>query len=130
MVEDNLQPWLGNENDGYRRAGIQVSLLKLMRKPEWDIQRTLDLHGLTQKQAEAQTRSFITRNQLQGKLRLCIIHGKGRNSETPVLRNWLHPWLFEQSEVLAFTHPQAALGGSGATVVLLKRLEDGSAKMR
>jgi len=51
-----------------------------------------------------------------------VIHGKGLGSinKEPVLKNKVRSWLVQKEEVIAFCQAQAADGGSGALVVLLK----------
>ena len=57
--------------------------------------------------------------------RLCvkIIHGKGLRSRAagPVLKRMVDSVLRKRGDVIAFASAKAAEGGTGATLVLLKR---------
>jgi DNA-nicking Smr family endonuclease len=50
------------------------------------------------------------------------VHGKGLGSpgKAPVLKNKVHGWLAQRSEVLAFVQARPLDGGAGALVVLLR----------
>ena len=50
------------------------------------------------------------------------MHGKGLGSpgKAPVLKEKVHKWLVQKSEVVAFVQAQPAQGGAGALVVLLQ----------
>ena len=53
-----------------------------------------------------------------------VVHGKGLGSpgKAPVLKEKVHRWLVQKSEVVAFVQAQPAQGGAGALVVLLQPL--------
>ena len=85
---------------------------------------TLDLHGLSQREARQAVEGFVRRVHREGLSVVCIVHGKGHHSEdgVGVLQQAVVSALTETaaaSQVLAFVTAPAALGGSGALLVEL-----------
>jgi DNA-nicking Smr family endonuclease len=86
---------------------------------------TLDLHGLSQREARDTVTSWVRQMHKKGLSILCIVHGKGQHSEggLGVLREVVVRALTETSAsmcVLAFVTAPEACGGSGALLVELK----------
>jgi len=86
---------------------------------------TLDLHGMTQREAREAVVSFVRRCHRKGLDAVCIVHGKGQHSEdgVGVLRETAVRALIETAAaplVRAFVTAAPALGGTGALVVELK----------
>jgi DNA-nicking Smr family endonuclease len=83
----------------------------------------LDLHGLTGAQGAAQLAEFLRSAQARGLQCVRIIHGKGLRSgqRGPVLKNTVNTLLRRAGPVLAFTSARPNAGGTGATLVLLRR---------
>jgi DNA-nicking Smr family endonuclease len=109
------------EDHAYLRPGLPREVLRKLRRVHWVVQDELDLHGLTGDEAALETARFLAESVRRGLRCLRIIHGKGlgsRNRE-PVLKGRIRKLLARKSEVLAFSEPPAAHGGSGAVVVLL-----------
>ena len=69
----------------------------------------------------------MLRSRADGRRAVLVIHGRGQNSEAgePVLRPALHDWLASaagaRAGVMAFAPAPPRAGGTGATVVLLRR---------
>lgn len=87
--------------------------------------QTLDLHGMTQREARDAVSGFVRNAHRDGLRVLCIIHGKGHHSEggQGVLRDSVVEVLTETAaalRVLAFVTAPESLGGSGALLVELK----------
>jgi DNA-nicking Smr family endonuclease len=80
---------------------------------------TLDLHGFTQAQSEAELRRFLYVSQLQGKIWVKVITGK-----SGVLRQ-RGPDLFKKNGALmsAYTEARSEDGGSGAFYVRIRYTE-------
>lgn len=86
---------------------------------------TLDLHGMTQREAREAVVGFVRRCHRQGLDVVCVVHGKGQHSEdgVGVLRDAAVRALLETAAaplVRAFVSAPPALGGSGALLVELK----------
>ena len=93
-----------------------------LRRGKWSIQRQLDLHGLRSDDARDALAAFLRESCKQGVRCVRVVHGKGLGSpgKAPVLKNKVHGWLAQRSEVLAFVQARPLDGGAGALVVLLR----------
>lgn len=106
----------------FRRAGVQDSILRKLRRGQYRIEAELDLHGHTVAQAKQVLREF-----LEGMLRaqarcVRIVHGKGLRSghRGPVIKNAVNALLQRTDAVLAFCSARPVDGGTGAIYVLLR----------
>lgn len=99
------------------------------------IDGAIDLHGLTQREAETALKNFLIRAQQDDKKTVLVITGKGRKkdyADTPfelgvpepgVLRRSVPLWLDAMPNViLSYTTSHIKHGGSGALYVRLRRL--------
>ena len=111
------------EDISFLRPGIARSNLKKLRSGQWVMDAELDLHGLTSIEAKIELVAFLHRAKKRGYRCVRIIHGKGLGSKNrePVLRQKVRNWLQQKDEVLAFCHARPVDGGSGATLVILKK---------
>ncbi len=102
--------------------GVDGSTQKKFSKEKFDIQASLDLHGYTHDTAFDAVISFIKKSHAAHKRCVVIITGKG-----DVLRGALPKWL-ENPEVknliLQTRQPSNSLGGSGALMILLRRIRN------
>lgn len=107
----------------YTQSGLQHRTIKQLKRGQFAIEATLDLHGCHRDQANLMLHKFIDHAQQQHKRHIIIIHGKGLSSPqgTAVLKNHVNYWLRNHSSVLAFCSALARDGGSGAIYVLLKK---------
>jgi len=103
-----------------------------MKRCEYKIEATLDLHGKTEAVAYEAVSAFIKNAYLQNKRCVLIITGKGLNqnpdedifSEKGKLKERTPVWLNSEQLrplILGFTHPTQNLGGSGALYILLRK---------
>ncbi|MDH5485644.1 MAG: Smr/MutS family endonuclease [Gammaproteobacteria bacterium] len=124
-LSDDFIPECGDYLE-FMRPGIQKSLLKQIRNGKLGVEARLDLHGYTRDDARKNLLQFIADAQAQGCKLVCIVHGKGYNSEDgrPVLKAMVNKWLQQIEPVLAFTSAQPKDGGSGAVYVLIKKFQD------
>ena len=81
------------------------------------------MHALTAAAGATQLAQFLQQARGRGLACVRIIHGKGlRSGQTgPVLKNTVNTLLRRADAVLAFTSARPAAGGTGATLVLLRR---------
>ncbi len=110
----------------FLRPGVSRQTLRRLRNRYWAVQDHLDLHGLTQDAARQQLALFLE-HVVQNHYRcVLIIHGKGLSSAdgVPVLKHRVGGWLAQYRVVLAFCQARPEDGGSGATLVLLKKTTD------
>ena len=111
-------------------VGVDKRTAGRMKRGKLPVEGRLDLHGLTQNEAERALATFLARSQERGHRCVLVITGKGgqRRDEdferTGVLRRMVPRWLnapANRARVLAFDQAQAQHGGGGALYVLLKR---------
>lgn len=107
--------------DGFRRAGVQESVLRRLRRGRIRTEAQLDLHGLTEAQAVALAEEFLLASARHGRRCVRLIHGKGLRPDGrgSVLRGAVHALLRRLPLVAAYTAARPAAGGRGATEVLL-----------
>ena len=120
-----LQPADFRQGDyaGIDSAGIDRSNARRLRQGRMDIDDIIDLHGMTQAEAQTRLRSFIQRAAFSGNRTVLIITGKGRAGQG-ILRARVPEWLKEpplSQLVIAISDAQPGDGGTGALYVRLKR---------
>ncbi|MBP5401695.1 MAG: Smr/MutS family protein [Treponema sp.] len=84
------------------------------------IDATIDLHGLTQDEAWNTLNVFVENCKRKGCKKILIIHGKGNHSQNPVLGNLVRLFIEKNPLLGKSGHPDAKLGSSGATWVIIK----------
>ena len=111
-----------DDNLSFRRPGVGTDVTQKLRKGKWSIQKQIDLHGYRSDEAREALGAFIRESHKQGIRCVRVVHGKGLGSpgKAPVLKEKVHKWLVQKSEVVAFVQAQPAQGGAGALVVLLQ----------
>jgi len=111
-----------DEHLSFRRPGVGPDVPQKLRRGKWSIQRQVDLHGLRTDEAREALTAFIREAHRHGIRCVRVVHGKGLGSpgKTPVLKDKVHRWLVQKSEVVAFVQAQPAHGGAGALLVLLQ----------
>jgi DNA-nicking Smr family endonuclease len=107
----------------FRRAGVPEAVLRRLRRGLYRVESEIDLHGLTAAEAAASLGHFLRVAQQRQLHCLQVIHGKGLRSGArgPVLKNLVNTLLRQADPVLAFASARPIAGGTGATLVLLKR---------
>lgn len=112
----------GGEALSYLREGHDPRLLKRLRAGAIAVEDEIDLHHLRLEPARQVLREFLAEAREQGLACLRIIHGKGqRSANGPVLKALVDSSLRRQGDVVAFSSATARAGGTGATLVLLRR---------
>lgn len=111
-----------DERLSFLRPGIGPDVAQKLRRGKWTIQGQVDLHGLRSDEAREALSAFIRDAHRAGWRCVRVVHGKGLGSpgKTPVLKDKVHRWLVQKSEVAAFVQAQPVQGGAGALVVLLQ----------
>jgi DNA-nicking Smr family endonuclease len=106
---------------------LAVNRLRQLKKGVINVDRQLDLHGLTRDEALAAMPRFLQNARSHGEKAVLIITGKGNNSPgEPVLQQAVTGWLRLQGKehVLEFAPAPREMGGSGAFVVFLRGKEE------
>jgi len=109
-------------------SGVGKNIMRQLKRGQIPVQDHIDLHGLTQKDAEIKVRDFLIRSQGRGLQCVLIVHGRGLNSpdNIPVLKERLPVWLNRgpaRRIVKAFASARPYDGGTGAIYVLIRRLK-------
>lgn len=126
----SLKPLGVGETDNIDRRTAEK-----FKRGEFPIQRTLDLHGLTEKDAFDAVEAFIKNVYLDGLRCVLIITGKGTLREDDdwferkgILKDRVPQWLNTpelRPLILSFSQALPADGGEGALYVLLRRHRNG-----
>jgi DNA-nicking Smr family endonuclease len=109
-----------------RAPGIDRRMLQRLRAGDYPVEAEHDLHGQTREQAAGTLERFVASARLAGKRCVLVIHGRGTGSgpEGPVLKSAATEWLTHGRigrHVMAFASAPPDRGGTGATLVLLRR---------
>lgn len=114
ILDKDAVPDRGKENaPGARRR-------RLLAKPA---DAVIDLHGLTRDEAWTALETFFDTGRRQGFEKLLVIHGKGNHSGgEAVLKATVQRFIETCPFAGESGHGRAAVGGNGATWVLLKEM--------
>lgn len=113
LPEDELRPLTGNRLKQLKRGIIQLD-------------RQLDLHGLSREEALEALLPFLQTARAAGEKGVLVITGKGMHSvDGPVLQQMVASWLRDQGRELILEYAPAPkeLGGSGAFIIFLRPLD-------
>jgi DNA-nicking Smr family endonuclease len=110
----------------YELKADSVSIKDVKKLAQMNIDLELDLHGLTQAEAEQSITQFINQAIHHRERYLCIIHGQGRHSKDgkSVLKDFTYQWLEHgpfSSHILIAT-PSKQSGGGACHILLRKAL--------
>ncbi len=125
-LSDDYQPHSSADSDqhaGFARPGVQQSVLRKLRRGQFNAEAELDLHGLTVIEARTALLHFLHQCRDRGFRHVRVIHGQGNSSHLgrPVLKGKVRLWLQQLNEVLALCPARPEHGGEGAIYLLLKR---------
>jgi DNA-nicking Smr family endonuclease len=85
-------------------------------------QATLDLHGMTSREAEQALERFILLSRRRGLRKVLIVHGKGNHSRgEPVLQRVVRKYLEKSPYTGAFGPAERRHGGRGATWAVVRK---------
>ncbi|MGA9524436.1 MAG: Smr/MutS family protein [Myxococcaceae bacterium] len=106
-------------------AGLDRRMTDRLRRGEYPVQGTLDLHGMVRVDAKKALEDFILTSRRAGKRCVLVVHGRGLHSDDqiPVLKESVQVWLSRgrvAREVIAFCSARPQDGGAGAVYVLLR----------
>jgi DNA-nicking Smr family endonuclease len=128
VLDESLGPPSGGEVQPgdellFRRPGVPETVLRRLRQGVFRVEGVLDLHGLNASDGARQLREFLRYARARELRCVRIIHGKGLRSGTrgPVLKQAVNTLLRQADLVLAFASARPRDGGTGATLVLLRR---------
>ncbi len=104
--------------------GLKTFLEKLLHQSSGDIKPTLDLHGLSVKEALEQTRDFVMASHRSGLPVVRVVYGKGLGSPggKGVLREVIPKWCENEGKawIESFRREVDEKGGDGTILLYLK----------
>lgn len=104
--------------------GINPLVMEKLRKGEFSVQKTLDLHGLSIESARESFDYFLSDAVKNGLKCVKVIHGRGlRSKRDPTIKDYLKTWIVRAMHrrwVTAFSNAAMSDGGPGATCILLR----------
>ena len=104
-------------------SGIDRTSARRMQRGQVPIEDRLDLHGLSQQQAQKEVKAFIGSAVQKNFRYVLIITGKGRDGHG-ILREKVPEWLKDSPlcfQINAISYAQPKDGGKGALYIRLKR---------
>ena len=125
--EDLSELKLGNTDN------IDANTAKRFKRGDFPIEARLDLHGYHEDEAREAVFDFVQKAYIEGKRCIIIITGKGLSHNEGndnilipkgKLKESVPLWLNSKNLrplILAYNHPPAKLGGSGALYIMLRR---------
>ena len=106
----------------WKKNGVQNAVFDRLRRGDYALEGSLDLHRKTVAQARIEVFEFLQRTRALGQRHVLISPGKGEISATPGrLKSYLAHWLEQHPEVIAFCSAQRHHGGVGAVYVLVRK---------
>lgn len=105
------------------RPGVQHGVFSKLRRGQYEVEASLDLHRNTVEQARVELWGFLDQCSSLGLRTVMVLHGKGdRNPQQPAtIKSYTAKWLMDIDTVLAYHSAQPRHGGAGALYVLLKK---------
>jgi DNA-nicking Smr family endonuclease len=108
-----------------RRVDLSMDMVRKLRRGQFPVDATLDLHGLRAEEANEAVHNFLRQKRASGERCLLIVHGKGEHTPrgVGVLRGEMSAWLSQgkgSDHVAAFSTATPDDGGEGAIYVLLR----------
>lgn len=100
----------------YVRHANSHNVLKNLKKGKYDPDISLDLHGLTQYQAQKELGKLIAKCQKEKIFCAHVIHGYGEK----ILKKQTPFWLSQHPDVIAFHQAPKTFGSSAAIIVILE----------
>ncbi|MCW8885691.1 MAG: Smr/MutS family endonuclease [Motiliproteus sp.] len=128
-LSDELRTLVDSEEELiYAQPGIQLRMMRKLKKGQIPWQEGIDLHGYTVDQAREELGRFIRQTSHRGLRSVIVVHGKALNEDgTPaILKSYTNDWLQQMHQVLAFVSALPQDGGTGALYVLLKKPQSSS----
>lgn len=123
-ISDGLSDHYSNDEVAtyFLRPGLNRMTLRKLRRGQWPVQDTIDLHGFNSDEARRSLVDFLYHSLHNGLRCVNVIHGKGWRTEggEGILKIRVRNWLTQHPQVLAFCEAPANAGGGGAVWVLLK----------
>lgn len=107
----------------FRRDGVQHGVFKRLKRGDYGIEASLDLHHHSLRQAREALFNFIQLCHRRGVRSAIVVHGMGRHSKPhpALLKSYVVKWLKQLEPVMAFNSAQRHHGGAGSVYVMLRK---------
>ena len=117
------EPIEHGETLSYLRPDSPPPLLRKLRRGQFSVAASLDLHGMSIDEARSSIAQFFQEQRRDVRCCVRIVHGKGNRSigQVPVLKRMVNHWLPQRDDVIAFCSAPPHDGGTGAIYVLLRK---------
>ncbi len=122
LREPSVAELVVSEHLEFKRNGVQPAPWRRLRRGEFVLEDSLDLHGCTIAEARELLAEFLHACVAAGRKCVRIVHGKGFRTpaHAPVLKPRVAFWLAHTDSVVAYVSARPVDGGTGAMYVLLK----------
>jgi DNA-nicking Smr family endonuclease len=116
----------------FKQDGVQQGVFKNLRLGKYKIDFVLNLQQHKFEQARTSLFNHIMNSHKEGDRTLLIKHGLGLRSQPfpAFLKSYVHQWLQQMPEVIAYHTAQPNHGGNSAVYVLLKKNQQQKANNR
>lgn len=124
QLSDYYEAYAPNEHiEEYLNPICGTDVLRNLKRGQWPIDASIDLHGATLDRARERLQIFLQHCLTEEYRCIRIVHGKGYGSANrePVLLFQIRRWLTQLRAVLAFCDCAPNEGGQGAVKVLLRK---------
>lgn len=107
----------------FRRDGVQHGVFKRLKRGDYGIEASLDLHHHSLRQAREALFDFIQLCHRRGVRSAIVVHGMGRHSKPhpALLKSYVVKWLKQLEPIMAFNSAQRHHGGAGSVYIMLRK---------
>lgn len=108
----------------WRRDGAQTAVANHLKHGHYSVGDQIDLHHKSIREAHELIWRFLSDALVNGHRTVSIVHGKGAKSNQPAqLKSYVGQALQDHDDVLAYCTAPHEQGGTGATLVWLRKSE-------
>mgnify|MGYP003625085175 CR=1 FL=1 len=129
---EKVEPVDPYDHISFKQDGVQQGVFKNLRLGKYKIDFVLNLQQNKFEQARTSLFNHIIDSHKKGDRTLLIKHGLGLHSQPfpALLKSYLHQWLQQMPEVIAYHTAQPKHGGNSAVYALLKKNQQAKANNR
>lgn len=123
-LSEQVKHWVEpTETISWRRDGVQDGVFRRLKRGQYSMAASLNLHQQTVRQARLSVANFITECYERGVRNALVIHGMGRDSKPhpALLKSLCAQWLPQLEPVLALHTARPEHGGAGACYVIIRK---------
>lgn len=120
---EKVEPVDPYDHISFKQDGVQQGVFKNLRLGKYKIDFVLNLQANKFEQARTMLFNHILDSHKKGDRTLLIKHGLGLHSQPfpAFLKSYVHKWLQQMPEIIAYHTAQPNHGGNSAVYVLLKK---------